>query len=96
MPKHDLLISKPFFINNKFISIKEAYELMYIYTMSATSVLSFRIKCVHYCGRTSLHKFYTQKYRQWIQRLSQGFVVVVLLFYVRGKHLRSCRDGQLT
>ena len=24
------------------------------------------------------------------------FVVVVLLFYVLGKHLRSCRDGQLT
>ena len=24
------------------------------------------------------------------------FVVVVLLFYVQGKHLRSCRDGQLT
>ena len=23
-------------------------------------------------------------------------VVVVLLFYVYGKHLRSCRDGQLT
>ena len=23
------------------------------------------------------------------------FVVVVLLFYVHGKHLRSCRDGQL-
>ena len=30
----------------------------------------------------------------------QGVVVVVvvveLLFYVHGKHLRSCRDGQLT
>ena len=27
----------------------------------------------------------------------QDFVVVVaLLFYVHGKHLRSCRDGQLT
>ena len=27
----------------------------------------------------------------------QSFVVVfVLLFYVHGKHLRSCRDGQLT
>ena len=31
----------------------------------------------------------------------KGFVVVVvvvvaLLFYVHGKHLRSCRDGQLT
>ena len=25
-----------------------------------------------------------------------GFVVVVLLFYIQGKHLRSCRDGQLT
>ena len=24
------------------------------------------------------------------------FVVVALLFYVHGKHLRSCRDGQLT
>ena len=23
-------------------------------------------------------------------------VVVVLLFYVHGKHLRSCRDGHLT
>ena len=23
-------------------------------------------------------------------------VVVLLLFYVLGKHLRSCRDGQLT
>ena len=23
-------------------------------------------------------------------------VVVVLLFYVHGKHLRSCQDGQLT
>ena len=23
-------------------------------------------------------------------------IVVVLLFYVHGKHLRSCRDGELT
>ena len=23
-------------------------------------------------------------------------IVVVLLFYIPGKHLRSCRDGQLT
>ena len=26
----------------------------------------------------------------------EGIVVVVLLFYVHGKHLWSCRDGQLT
>ena len=25
-----------------------------------------------------------------------SIVVVVLLFYFHGKHLRSCRDGQLT
>ena len=24
------------------------------------------------------------------------YVVVVLLFYIHGKHLRPCRDGQLT
>ena len=30
------------------------------------------------------------------QELAVVVVVVVLLFYVHGKHLRSCRDGQLT
>ena len=33
-------------------------------------------------------------YRQ--NRASFVVVVVVLLFYVHRKHLRSCRDGQLT
>ena len=28
--------------------------------------------------------------------LSARVVVVALLFYVHGKHLRSCRDGQFT
>ena len=28
--------------------------------------------------------------------LAGTFIVVDLLFYVHGKHLRSCRDGQLT
>ena len=33
-----------------------------------------------------------------LTNIKSGFVVVVvaLLFYVHGKHLRSCRDGQLT
>ena len=32
-----------------------------------------------------------------VLKISQNdVVVVVLLFYVHGKHLRSCRDGQLT
>ena len=31
----------------------------------------------------------------WMTRFYVPFVVV-LLFYVHGKHLRSCRDGQLT
>ena len=29
-------------------------------------------------------------------RVKIVFKVVALLFYVQGKHLRSCRDGQLT
>ena len=37
----------------------------------------------------------------WLQMLIDvpslySWVVVVLLFYVHGKHLRSCRNGQLT
>ena len=31
-----------------------------------------------------------------ISWLWSGFVVAVLLFYIHGKHLRSCRDSQLT
>ena len=31
-----------------------------------------------------------------ITNLKAVVVVVVLLFYVHGKHLRSCREGQLT
>ena len=31
-----------------------------------------------------------------IWNIIQLSFVVVLLFYVHGKHLRSCRDGQLT
>ena len=31
-----------------------------------------------------------------LTRYDSDTVVVVLLFYVHGKHLRSCRDGQLT
>ena len=30
------------------------------------------------------------------RQLTAAVVVVVLLFYVHDKHLRSCRDGQLT
>ena len=30
------------------------------------------------------------------RKYSVVVVVVVLLFYVHGKHLRSCQDGQLT
>ena len=38
-----------------------------------------------------LYTFFNKKY--W---LISVVVVVAMLFYVHGKHLRSCRDGQLT
>ena len=31
---------------------------------------------------------------QFISQNDRFVVVVVVLFYVHGKHLRSCRDGQ--
>ena len=31
-----------------------------------------------------------------VSLINRGCVVVVLLFYVHGKHLRSCQEGQLT
>ena len=31
-----------------------------------------------------------------VDKSFQIVVVVALLFYIHGKHLRSCRDGQLT
>ena len=36
------------------------------------------------------------KFRDNTSRRESNVVVFVLLFYVHGKHLRSCRDGQLT
>ena len=34
--------------------------------------------------------------RRFVVCYTKLVAVVVLLFYVHGKHLRSCRDGQLT
>ena len=34
--------------------------------------------------------------RSGYHQLMLHVVVVALLFYVHGKHLRSCRDGQIT
>ena len=31
-----------------------------------------------------------------VLKVHKGCCIVVLLFYVHSKHLRSCRDGQLT
>ena len=35
-------------------------------------------------------------YEHYLHIMKFFVVVVALLFYVHGKHLRSCRDGQLT
>ena len=32
----------------------------------------------------------------YMEMVAGIILVIVLLFYVQGKHLRSCRDGQLT
>ena len=40
--------------------------------------------------------FYQNQLIKAYEQETYMVVVVVLLFYVHGKHLRSCRDGQLT
>ena len=44
------------------------------------------------------HALHSTKFREIILKGIKVIVgwLVVLLFYVHGKHLRSCRDGQLT
>ena len=46
-------------------------------------------------GANSLLYELTPKEKEGIKKNENGRVVV-LLFYVHGKHLRSCRDSQLT
>ena len=53
----------------------------------------------HQNHRFSRHNVSATKYKSVIKMSTTGrqpVVFVVLLFYVHGKHLRSCRDGQLT
>ena len=54
--------------------------ITFICSMAHQALIYFLIKKINFT-------FY------WFQYI---VVVVVLLFYVHGKHLRSCRDGQLT
>ena len=58
------------------------------------------VQLLHYCKLLYFHIIL----QQVMVNFSAGglliwlivVVVVALLFYVHGKHLRSCRDGQLT
>ena len=58
--------------------------------MTATPIVSVRMKDV------SWHLPVQGKLLSYAHEVVVVVVVVVLLLYVHGKHLRSCRDGQLT
>ena len=45
---------------------------------------------------STLCTYFRQKLTTALLESAVVAVVVALLFYVHGKHLRSCRDGQLT
>ena len=48
---------------------------------------------MHHCAKLSCIHAYANVFPNLYANV---VVVVVLLFYVQGKHLRSCLDGQLT
>ena len=60
-------------------------------TLLDKATLSFLFLLLSQCGSIL-------KRKNWltIRSTYKVVVVVVLLFYVHRKHLRSCRDGQLT
>ena len=70
-------------MNRQTVSIKFQNRINVLMDV-AVAWNGFRIFQVQYQAKyTAFHKGIT-------------VVFVVLLFYVHGKHLRSCRDGQLT
>ena len=59
--------------------------------------MTYRAKMTELCPFARWRElFSTYQLRSIKQICSIKVVHVVLLFYVHGKHLRSCRDGQLT
>ena len=62
------------------------------------SQLQLQIKRGHQLCVQSILQFESSEEETWGRGsdLRAFFVVVALLFYVHGKHLRSCRDDQLT
>ena len=54
-----------------------------------------RILFAHFVSYFSLH-FNSGYFRLLVTQSKFSGTFVVLLFYVHGKHLRSCRYGQLT
>ena len=57
-------------------------------------VRQYDVMCL--LGKTGDDRNTKAKMYEEIMEDKETSVVVVLLFYVHGKHLRSCRDGQLT
>ena len=58
--------------------------------MQKTTIVHFHCSVFFLNRMTSVHKIAS------VLVLTLKVVVVALLFNVHGKHLRSCRDGQLT
>ena len=81
----------------------ELLDLQFPY--SVISVNIYRIKWAHNLSEQSdptdngfvINLLETSKRLRTIKKdVVSSVVVVALLFYVHSKHLRSCRDGQLT
>ena len=60
-------------------------------------VLQWRLPLLANLAETLVANYTVSALKDVILKMATNdVVVVVLLFYVHGKHLRSCLDGQLT
>ena len=66
-------------------------KLVHVRTITLSCMEGFENNLVQMINMTK-----TMRHEQEPCRYVEFVVVVALLFYVHGKHLRSCRDGQLT
>ena len=67
-------------------------------TLALASALIYQtLSCSVCVENTQLINAFPEKHKHQNEMAIQGHKTFVdLLFYVHGKHLRSCRDGQLT
>ena len=94
---------KNLWVGQKQVSLKPMHKVLSMtltfdlatWSLFATYPLVMMIICAKLFINPTMHDKVMGQHKQVAKSL-RADCVVVLLFYIHGKHLRSCRDGKLT